>query len=45
MSAGEDPKDGESMSGNYIAFSIEEILMLEFQYIATRGDYEEIIDI
>jgi hypothetical protein len=31
--------------GDYVAFSIEEILMLEFQYIATRGDNEEIIDI
>jgi hypothetical protein len=45
MSAGEDPIDNRPMSGNYIAFSIEEILMLEFQYIATRGDYEEVIDI
>ena len=45
MSAGEDPIDDKPMSGNYIAFSIEEILMLEFQYIATRGDNEEVIDI
>ena len=29
----------------YIAFSIEKIFMLEFQYIATRGDNEEIIDV
>ena len=45
MSAGEDPIDDKPMSRNYIAFSIEEILMLEFQYIATRGDNEEVIDI
>jgi hypothetical protein len=45
MSTGEDPIDDKPMSGNYIAFSIEEILMLEFKYIATRGNYEEIIDI
>ena len=30
--------------GDYIAFRIEEILMLEFKYIATRGDNEEVID-
>ena len=33
------------MGGDYITFSIEEILILEFQYIKTRGDNEEIIDI
>ena len=33
------------MGGDCITFSIEEILILEFQYIETRGDNEEIIDI
>ena len=44
MSAGEDPIDNRPMSGNYIAFSIEEILMLEFKYSARRGDNEKVID-
>jgi hypothetical protein len=45
MSEGEDPIGHKPMSGDYIAFSTEEILMLEFPYIASRGDNEEIIDI
>jgi len=38
MSGGEDPIDDKPMSGEYVAFSIEEILKLEFQHIATKGN-------
>ena len=45
MSGGNEAINNKPMSGDYIAFSIEEVLELEFQYIATRGDNEEIIDV
>jgi len=37
--------DDQPMNGVYVAFSIEEVLKLEFQWIATRGDNEEVIDV
>ena len=33
------------VGGDYTTFSIEEMLMLEFKYIAKCGDNEEVIDV
>jgi hypothetical protein len=37
MSGASSAVDDEPMSGDYVAFSIEEVLILEFQHIATKG--------